>query len=286
MKVILSRKGFDSSAGGYPSPILPDGTLLSLPIPSVVDGLTYANISAPGHGSYYEIMRQLKPWVRIGGNKRHVTENTTCHLDPDLVRKTYHRLRGWHPVFGQDGRSQAHLLRNDVKEGDLFLFFGLFRKAILTNGGWSFDKKAKEVHTIFGYMQIGRVRRVTTTTELPKWLEHHPHASDVRRRQSNNVIYEAAPCLSFDSKLPGAGVFKHSPGVELTLKHQDQHRVSRWCLPLCCRTVEITHHSGNKYGWKKDYFQSAFRGQEFVIKGNDQVLKWAKKLIKDHCMRQ
>jgi len=34
MKLILSRKGFDSTYGGYPSPILPDGTLLSLPIPN------------------------------------------------------------------------------------------------------------------------------------------------------------------------------------------------------------------------------------------------------------
>lgn len=34
MKVVLSRKGMDSRAGGIPSPILPDGTLLSLPIPN------------------------------------------------------------------------------------------------------------------------------------------------------------------------------------------------------------------------------------------------------------
>ena len=31
--MILSRKGFDSKNGGIASPILPDGTLLSLPIP-------------------------------------------------------------------------------------------------------------------------------------------------------------------------------------------------------------------------------------------------------------
>src|ERR1035441_4619606 len=31
MKLILSRKGFDSSAGGKPSPIFPDGTMISLP---------------------------------------------------------------------------------------------------------------------------------------------------------------------------------------------------------------------------------------------------------------
>ena len=34
MKVILSRKGFDSMNGSCPSPIMPDGTLLSMPIPS------------------------------------------------------------------------------------------------------------------------------------------------------------------------------------------------------------------------------------------------------------
>ena len=33
MKVILSRKGFDSCAGGSASPIIDGKTLLSLPIP-------------------------------------------------------------------------------------------------------------------------------------------------------------------------------------------------------------------------------------------------------------
>jgi hypothetical protein len=39
MKVILSRKGFDSGYGGYPSPVLPDGTILSLPIPIAGSGI-------------------------------------------------------------------------------------------------------------------------------------------------------------------------------------------------------------------------------------------------------
>ena len=34
MRLILSRKGFDSANGGCPSPIFPDGSMLSLPIPS------------------------------------------------------------------------------------------------------------------------------------------------------------------------------------------------------------------------------------------------------------
>ena len=47
MKLVLSRKGFDSSAGGIPSPILPDGRLISLPIPSREDDFTFADINVP-----------------------------------------------------------------------------------------------------------------------------------------------------------------------------------------------------------------------------------------------
>jgi len=44
MKFILSRKGFDSKSGGYPSPIFPDGSLISLPIPAheYVTGVNFA----------------------------------------------------------------------------------------------------------------------------------------------------------------------------------------------------------------------------------------------------
>lgn len=41
MKVILSRKGMDSKSGGIANPILPDGTLLSLPIPDKTAGTAY-----------------------------------------------------------------------------------------------------------------------------------------------------------------------------------------------------------------------------------------------------
>lgn len=44
MKVVLSRKGMDSRAGGIPSPILPDGTLLSLPIPNEKSGVPYGDL--------------------------------------------------------------------------------------------------------------------------------------------------------------------------------------------------------------------------------------------------
>ena len=54
MKVILSRKGFDSSNGGVPSPIMPDGTLLSMPIPTE-DNAHYGELYWDG-ASYEEIL--------------------------------------------------------------------------------------------------------------------------------------------------------------------------------------------------------------------------------------
>jgi hypothetical protein len=44
MKVILSRKGFDSEYGGYPSPILPDGRMIFLPIPLPDDSACYSSL--------------------------------------------------------------------------------------------------------------------------------------------------------------------------------------------------------------------------------------------------
>lgn len=91
MKIILSRKGFDSQYGRQASPILPDGTLLSLPIPSE-DDLTYGDIFWNGH-SYLDIIRRLKP-------RTFINENNYCHLDPDLREESIHRENGWLPAYG------------------------------------------------------------------------------------------------------------------------------------------------------------------------------------------
>lgn len=77
MKVILSRKGFDSQYGRMPSPILPGGTLLSLPIPSKTDMETKYRDLYYGNSSYYDIIHTLNP-----NNK--IKEEYNCHLDPDI----------------------------------------------------------------------------------------------------------------------------------------------------------------------------------------------------------
>ena len=101
MKIILSRKGFDSTYGGYPSPILPDGNMVSLPIP-LNDAISYSDLKM-GESTYYDLMAGLKPRIKSNGEWLDLNKETRCHLDPDIYRESIDRESGWRPCFGQDG---------------------------------------------------------------------------------------------------------------------------------------------------------------------------------------
>lgn len=78
MKVILSRKGFDSANGGILSPIFEDGTMLSFPIPGKdeeKDCIRYDELFC-GNICLKRIMDDLK-----------YRGAECCHLDPDLVKE-------------------------------------------------------------------------------------------------------------------------------------------------------------------------------------------------------
>lgn len=282
MKVILSRKGFDSVYGGRPSPILPDGRMISLPIPSEYDNVRYSDLKLNfgKYKTYYDMMKELMPEITIPkkeGNKKRtkkvLTKDTRCHLDPDLYPNVIKRLKGWKPIFGQIYAAQTHLENKGVKAGDIFLFFGTFRKTELVNGKLKFAKGDKDKHIIFGYLQIGeKIKVKNRKIPLPEWMTYHPHAEEDRK--ANNTMYIARDTLSFCDECPGAGVFKYHRSLILT---KENYSKSRWELPSFFKNVEISYHSPKS--WKNDYFQSTGRGQEFVIQDNKNVEKWVKKLI-------
>ena len=153
MKLILSRKGFDSKAGGCPSPIFPDGTLYSLPIPGYYSKIKYRDIRHGGTNIgkvVKDLTRRRKPKNRIGPKSR-------AHLDPDIKPSAYSpRKKGWRPLFGQSGAAQRHLYNQNVQVGDLFLFFGLFQEVEKTSGRWCFVRDAPQQHILWGWLQIGR----------------------------------------------------------------------------------------------------------------------------------
>ncbi|HEX8229586.1 MAG TPA: hypothetical protein VF826_09760, partial [Chloroflexia bacterium] len=161
MKIILSRKGFDSATGKVASPILPNGELCSLPIPTDEEhqqSIRYADIKV-GDVSLGMLVSDL--------TRCRISPEHTAHLDPDLRYSSYHRAPGWKPIFGQDAAAESHLQRQGVAEGDIFLFFGWFRQTELVNGRYRYVANASDCHHIFGWLQIERRIPVINRAELP-----------------------------------------------------------------------------------------------------------------------
>jgi hypothetical protein len=265
VKVILSRKGFDSGSGGYPSPILPDGRLVSLPIPQKDSNIRYCDIKVDRNKTYFNLMKSLGMKFEI---------NSYCHLDPDLCRDVYERKPGWKPLFGQMSGAQSHLQNQGVTKGDLFLFFGWFRKTKQKGKNLYFSKKDSGKHIIFGYMQIGTIKQLHHFEVIEEWIQYHSHADYKHKGDRFNTIYVARDSLSWDSSLPGAGVFNYNEKLLLTKKGYNR---TIWNLPKFIQNIPISYH--DKQNWKHGLFKSASRGQEFVIDKDDQVDQWAKDLI-------
>lgn len=264
MKIILSRKGFDSSYGEQANPILPDGTLLSLPIPDPYGNNTFSDLHLDGI-SYYDIIRSLKPRTEIKADDM-------CHLDPDLRKDVKDRLPGWKPAFGQSGAALSHLRNMGVGEGDLFLFFGWFRETEMNQGKLIYKRNAKDLHVIYAYMQIGEI--IDPKSDVPEWLKEHPHVSDKKdRNDKNNAIYLSTDNLSIIPDFNGCGLLNYRKDRVLT---KDGLSKGKWDLPEFFKYVAISYHP---QPWKDGYFQSADKGQEFVLDATPKIIDWAKHII-------
>lgn len=270
MKIILSRKGFDSANGGCASPILPDGrTMLSMPIPQKdQEDKLMSNVTF-GALNYSDIWDSL--------DYRHIishAEKMYCHLDPDIRKEVYRRNNDWKACFGQASAAQTHLAGQHVSVGDIFLFFGWFRATIYdTNGKLKYKKKTPNLHVMYGYLQIGDILSGENARQC-KW---HPHGQDSYIK-GNNAIYVAAERL-LNTELPGYGVFDFDKKYVLTAFDEKTGRYlsrSKWDLPEWCKQIDITYHT--KESFHEEYFQSAYIGQEFVIENNPNNEKWIRYL--------
>lgn len=260
MKLILSRKGFDSSAGGCPSPILPDGRLLTLPIPDRHSLIRYGDIDFGE--DYGTLLSQL-----TGGR---LNRGSRAHHDPDLVASHLPRSPGWRPVLGQSGAAQGHLRRQGVAVGDLFLFFGLYRPVEKYRRRWRFVPGSRARHVIWGWMQIAEVLQVDRLTPGYQWLDYHPHLQ--MPPDPSNTLYIASDSLSMgqEASFPGSGIFSHlDPLLQLTA--DDSVNPSQWQLPAWFypdQRPPLTYHQ-KMQRWHRDgdrcFLQCAARGQEFVL---------------------
>ena len=279
MKIILSRKGFDSSCGGAPSPILPDGALLSLPIPSKDSPIAYQDLRF-GDGSLGRLVEDLTQGrIRSAGG---------AHLDPDLRPSIRQRLAGWRPLFGQDGTAQAHLVNAGVGVGDLFLFFGWFRRTERTREGYRFVKGAPDLHVLFGWLQIGAIWPVEERrSEVPAWAKYHPHVHG--DSEGKNTLYVAREDLRLPGMSKGAaggGVFdNYQEQLRLTAPGHTRTvwRLPEWFFPKDSRPPLTYHRRRDRWTPADDHtiLRSVPRGQEFVldVEHYPEAIAWARDLI-------
>lgn len=270
MKIILSRKGFDSTAGGYPSPII-NNKIISLPIPDKRDDIKYSDLIFDKDKTYFEIMKEL--------GIKNINKDTKCHLDPDLEASTIKcRDKSWKPLLGQIEASQSHLENQGVSVGDLFLFFGWFRKTRINTKG-QLEYFGQNFHMIFGYLRIGKIIKAKDNKKIDKWLNYHSH---IRRKEwinkKTNALYVASDKKQFKG-INGGRILKFNENLILTKK---DHSRSHWDLPDFFKETTISYHPRP---WRTNYFQSAGRGQEFVINSlnnkniNFLLNNWVKNIL-------
>ena len=266
MKVILSRKGFDSINGGFPSPILPDGTLLSMPIPSddnitTYDDLCYNNVR------YSEILNQLKPRKQF----------SNCHVDPDIRQNNrVKNIINWKPAFGQCGSAQGVLSNAGVQKGDIFLFFGWFRQVENKNGKYKFVYspktdfyKSSDLHIIYGYLEIGEI--ITEESEICKY-SWHPHSNG---NYSNNALYIPSEHLSLDKNLSGYGTLDFREDRVLT-KNQCSRAI--WNAYDFLMPEHIYGNRKNSATNDGLYYSGVW--QEMVIYESEGLIDWVKNILK------
>ena len=275
MKIILSRKGFDSSEGKVPSPILPSGHLCWLPIPSPYQGIRYRDIVCR-QNALGDIAEQL--------TKGKVSSKDSAHLDPDLRFESLPRLLGWKPLFGQTGAAQSHLKNQGVSKGDIFLFYGWFREVERIWNQYRYSRRAPDLHVIFGWLQIRKTIPVGSKEVVPRWAMYHPHFNRPPSF-SNDTVYVAIDSLNIpghDLYLRGGGFFdKFHPRLVLTAPGQAKKSVWRlppWFYPVGKKSYLSYHGDLRRWTLEDEYIllHSVGRGQEFVLDCDDypEAIDW------------
>ena len=288
--IILSRKGFDTAYGRCPSLII-DGSnqMISFPIPEDSEQSRNATKEDTNYPKYSELTIKLKG-IGEKSLKDLILESTgrakktifkdmeldkddngdnepRCHFDPQLFN--YHKASDFVASLGQMDIAARLLNKYDVKEGDLFLFFGNFKfvndklepVSHKIEGKYEVPKN-EFLHCIWGYMEIGKVITNPQNKEVPSYIKnHHPH---MKYESPENFLYIATDELSdkwcpsgYAKKMKGYGVFDFddklvlSPANDKFVEHKGYWRNKWTILPLYVNNDLKT--------------QIPVRGQEFVL---------------------
>ena len=266
--IVISRKGFDTCYGRYPSLII-DKKMISFPIPEdseqtfnyyddckVLLGETKLNFEELILKSSGKKEKKLFDNIILGDGEKH-----RCHLDPQL--HDYYKDVPFCASLGQMGIPGKILQKYRIGHNDLFLFFGNF--AFANGKTYQIDSEKMEsydgfFHCLWGYMEVDYVVKnpVPNDSRLPLYIQkHHPHCYYT---SDGNYIYVASKSLSdcwcpdgFKGNVRGYGIFNFSDDLILSRRKAGKNwNRNQWSiLPLNINLKKKT--------------EIPKRGQEFVL---------------------
>ena len=185
------------------------------------------------------------------------------------------RFEGWRGLFGPHPKYQKHF-KDDLKENDLFLFFGTFRHIIIENDDLRYAEKRdgdsllyKGKHVIYGYLQVSRV--IMDSNSIEPWMynpNHHPHLDSALWNKENRALYVASNKLVLNNRktnLPGWGMFNFNEDLILTENYATK---SVWKKDLFPENSIIKHMGKiiEQKNWNnRGCFSWNTFGQEFII---------------------
>jgi len=251
MKVILSRKGIDTSSGGRPSIIDDDDNLISIPIPDYLDEVRNKDLH---NGDFVKRIEQV--YENAFGDAKPMPERqflgqmnlSYCHPDPNITN--YFGNKDFLGSLGLNTRPWGLDKNEMVDKDDIFLFFGRFEKL----------KEDKAHYVIWGYLQVGEVVPIKGLDDEERdycWRRtHNPHLNKAKYSNESNTLYVA--------KENGCGTFKFSQDVELLDENNKNYAVE------VLKGLGLEDKNGKP--------SLLMRGQDFVIK-DFYAIEWAKALI-------
>ncbi|MDO8635797.1 MAG: hypothetical protein Q7R34_06060 [Dehalococcoidia bacterium] len=298
-KVVLSRKGFDSSAGHGYSPFDPEtGKYIVLPIPdeeiagNFGNGTKFEDIKLqPNYlnGINVSNLRDLisHELLHYGSEAKNESRKKYAHFDPWLGHCPWLTPGSDHHVgaFGPSGPAQTHLQNQGVDVGSLFLFFSRFKpiRGRPDNLGIRVNP-LKGVYFLYGWLKVGGKATSFDRVRKDKLLSRHPHAT--KDLDENYPIYIAKPYLFDGSGIAGCGYFPKLTKSLLLTSEKYFETPSTWELPGFFFYSRPSHLKSRE--WQKSAdgetctVSSGGRGQEFVFEESEYFWRWFKNLLQEN----
>jgi hypothetical protein len=292
MKLVLSRKGFDSGSGGCLSPYNHDtGEYIWFPIPEKVNSysnqIRYSDVlvkngylSSLKGSNLSEVYKSLKGMdrVKLRKNERVSIDDSElfAHFDPMLGTPPWIVKNDSCKIgmgFGQFNAA-PQLGNHNVNEGSIFLFFGGFQ---------STSNRKIAGHYLYGWLKVKK--RIETYEDCKKIIEpynlhHHPHITEAAfKRNKKNYILLPDQWLYEDLNIPGCGYFTTLNDSLLLSSNKESNRAT-WKLPIFFYQ-NLTQVHLKTWENTQDGFCTVKTGigQEFITELSEKGEDWLRELF-------